>query len=132
MHYEDALKFVIARLTVDPEIFVGDNRAEADVWIPRAVQLFLTQENPDNPNFHRPEYCQYGDHRGEFDHVCIAFYDAAAELCRRGIFRLGDRCKMALGGSPVYTLSDAYSFTVAGSEWLRRATGRYLPTAPGR
>lgn len=60
MHYEDALKFVIARLTVDPKVFVGDNRAEADVWIPRAVQLFLAQENPDNPNFYRLEYCQYG------------------------------------------------------------------------
>jgi hypothetical protein len=133
MHHEDALKFMAAKISADPKFFIADSsRTEIDVWIPRAVQLFLSQENPGNPKFNNLEYCQYGDQRGEFDHVWIAFYDAAAELCRRGIFRLGDKCKKALGGAPLYTLSDGYSITVAGSEWFKNSTTRYVPTAPGR
>lgn len=127
MHYEDALKFMVARLSADPKCFVGDQPGVTDVQIFRAVQLFLVQETG-NRDFHNLEHCQ----RDEFNDVWIAFYDAAAELCRRGILRLGDKCAKARGGPRYATLWDAYSITVAGSEWLKNSTTRYVPTAPGR
>lgn len=128
MHHEDALKFMVAQLSADPKCFVGDQPEETDVLIPRAVSLFLVQENAGNRAFYNPEHCQ----RAEFNDVWIAFYDAAAELCRRGVLRLGDKCAKARGGPRYATFWDGYSITVAGSEWLKNSTTRNVPTAPGR
>src|SRR5262249_9747378 len=74
-----------------------------------------------------PEFC----HREEFNNVWSAFYDAAWELCRRGIFRLGMR--RPEGVSITWgTLGDGYSLTSQGREWLNETDGKYFPTDPTR
>jgi hypothetical protein len=129
MHYEDAIKFLIENIAANPDIFADASRPpNFDVFIPRTVTIFLREQTPrdarlpnDPESFRLPE----------FEHVWLAFYDAAWELCRRGIFRLGETSAKAQG-VPRYTLADGYSITAAGREWLKDATARYIPTAPSR
>jgi hypothetical protein len=99
-----------------------------DIFIPNAITIFLREQNPrDARLFNDP-----GSFRlPEFDGVWLAFYDAAWELCRRGILRLGEISAQAQG-APRYTIADGYSITAAGRDWMRNATARHLPTAPGR
>lgn len=130
MHYEDAIKFFIERLRANPDAFINRVGRDVlfDVTIESAVTIFLREAHPQEPRlFSDPEASR--DER--FWSVWLAFYDAAAELCRRGIFRVGEKLPMGRGG-PRYTLSDGYSITATGCEWLSRATARYIPTAPSR
>jgi hypothetical protein len=124
MHYEDAIKFLIERLKEKPDAFYADSRTEFDVYIPRAVTVFLFEQTGDR-NLFNLERCREETHRPTW----IAFYDAASELCRRGIFRQGRRLPMGFG-EPAYELEERYSITVAGHEWLKNSTTRYVPTAP--
>jgi hypothetical protein len=50
-----------------------------------------------------------------------AFYDAAAELCRRGVLRLGRRLPSGIGGADI---EDKYSLTQHGENWLKTASDR--------
>ena len=129
MHYEDATKFLIERLRAQPGIFLKDpGQTEWDVYVPRAVQIFLQEENPEDRNLYNIENCR----NQKYQPAWVAFYDAASELCRRGYFDWAKKCSMAIGGTPLYDLEERYSITVAGREWLESATARYVPTTPSR
>jgi hypothetical protein len=129
MHYEDAIRFLIERLAANRNIFVDGNRPpNFDIFIPNVITIFLREQNPQDARlFNNPESFRLPD----FDDVWLAFYDAAWDLCRRGIFRLGEISAQAQG-APRYTIADGYSITAAGRDWIRSATAQYLPTAPGR
>src|SRR5260370_24747512 len=70
-------------------------------------------------------------HREEFRGVWLAFYDAAWQMCRRGILRPRMNCPEGQGsgwGPP----GDGFALTTAGREWLQHAAEAYCPTEPGR
>jgi hypothetical protein len=59
MHYEDATKFLIERLRAQPGILLKDpSQTEWDVYVPRAVQIFLQEENPEDRNLYNIENCR--------------------------------------------------------------------------
>jgi hypothetical protein len=127
MHHEDAIKFLIERLKEKQDAFLADpSRTEFDVYIPRAVQIFLFEQTGDR-NFFNLENCRLEKHWPTW----VAFYDAGWELCRRGVFRLGRRLAKGFG-SPAYELEECYTITAAGREWLANSTARYIPVAPSR
>jgi hypothetical protein len=126
LHHEDALKFLMETLAGNAEAFVHDGRPPSyDVWLPNAVGKFLRAIPIDFRG--DPEFF----HRPEFESVWLAFYDAAWQLCRRGIFRLSQK-RPEGRGSGAGPLGDGYSITRSGAEWLKNSTLRYFPTAPAR
>jgi hypothetical protein len=128
MHYEDAIKFLIERLRTQPDGFLkNQNETEFDVYIPRVVQLFLFEQTEDRNFFNNLDNCRLEKHWPTW----VAFYDAGAELCRRGIFRLGRRLAKGFGRQ-AYELEECYTITAAGREWLANSTARYIPVAPSR
>src|SRR6266849_537898 len=126
LHYEDALKFLVESLGRSPNAFSpGGVPPSYDVWIPRCVAQFLVASSVDTRG--DPEF----SHRSEFEKVWTAFYDAAWQLCRRGIFRLSQTRPEGMGTS-YGPLGDGYAVTEAGREWLKTAQLRYFPSEPGR
>ena len=120
-HPEDALKFLVGTLAHDPEIYRDGNRPPYyDVFIPNAVIAFLRANSVQDRG--DPEFC----HREEFSGIWLAFYDAAWELCRRGIFRLSMR-RMEGRYGVFGSLGDGYSLTSHGRKWLNESNTRYFP-----
>jgi hypothetical protein len=127
LHCEEALKFLVERLAKDQNAFC-DNNSNHDVSLERAVIGFL-RESSDNPRIQGNPYEVFREE--QFRPVWIAFFDAAWELCRTGIFRLGESNPNAIHSSNAVSRG-LFSLTVAGREWLKNATVRYVPTDPGR
>lgn len=130
MHYEDALKFLVEGLAKQPNEFFEnlDSPPDFDVWLPRAVIAFVAETEGKDASLLLLETLRTNEYRP----VWIAFYDAASELCRRGIFRASELCPQAVSDHARRRPGDGYSITVAGREWLNNANARYFPTAPGR
>lgn len=117
---EGALKFLVEILTKDLNAF---GRGGHGVWLPNAVLAFLRSHvsgTIESFNYQRPEY----------NPVWLAFYDAASELCRRGVFRSGMICPQGTGRAD--SPGDGYSLTSNGREWLKEANTRYFPTEPSK
>lgn len=129
MHYEDAIKFLLEKLKANPRAFANLSGQPVlfDVWVPTASLLFAREADPTDARLFNPEAIR----EERYAPIWLAFYDAAAELSRRGILRLGEKIPMAQG-APRYTLSDGYSITAAGYDWLSRTATRYIPVAPSR
>ncbi len=126
LYCEDALRFLIESLRRSPVAFErGDHPASFDIWIPKVVEAFLRASSVESGG--NPEY----SHREEFAPVWTAFYDAAWQLCQRGIFRLALKRPQGMG-SHALPLGDGYSLTESGRGWLRRAEPQYFPTEPSR
>jgi hypothetical protein len=126
LHCEDALRFLIEGLRRNSEAFArGDRPPSYDIWIPNVVDAFLRSASVESGG--DPEYL----HREEFSAVWIAFYDAAWQMCRTGIFRLALKRPEGMG-SHMLPLGDGYSLTTVGRDWLRRAEPQYFPTEPSR
>src|ERR1700683_3501088 len=126
LDHEDAFKILVAMLAARPDGYTDGNRPPMyDVWIPRIMDEFFRSNRIDtkgDPSFY---------HREEFQGVWRVFYDAAWQLCRRGIFRPGMSCPEGQGtgwGPP----GDGFALTNVGREWLKHAADAYFPTDPGR
>jgi len=126
LDHEDALRILVALLAARPDEFTDGNRPPMyGLWIPRILEEFCRTNRIDtrgDPSFY---------HREEFRGVWLAFYDAAWQLCRRGILRPGMNCPEGQGsgwGPP----GDGFALTTAGREWLKHAAEAYFPTDPGR
>ncbi len=127
LHREEALKFLVERLAKDQKAFFVSN-SNHDVSLDWAVIGFL-RENSDDPRIQgNPHDVVHQEH---FRPVWIAFFDAAWELCRRGIFRLGENNPEAIHAFNTVARG-LFSLTVAGREWLKNATAQYVPTDPSR
>jgi hypothetical protein len=130
MRYEDALKFLVERLAAQPNAFFENLNSpqDLDVWLPRAVIAFVAETEGKDASLLLIEALRTNEYRP----VWIAFYDAAWELCRRGIFRANELCPQAFSDHARRRPGDGYSITVPGRDWLKTSTTRYVPTAPGR
>ncbi len=126
IHFDDALDWLIERLV---EIAVArprqqayyQPRQECDLWLPDSIQTYWQKRG-----------ITAQDIRGsEAEALYSPFYDAAWELCRRGILRPG---KITPRGEFMCdALGDHYSLTAFGQDWLKNQQEQFfLPNDPGR
>jgi len=114
---DDALNFIVRALR-DTKQNLGNYGYE--VYMPQVFDLYLK------------DVCGFRDlhdNRRAYQQIAPAFYDAAWELCRRGVLRPG---VMSFGGQETGQI-DGYSLTPTGAKWIKEAA-QYdsLPIEPGR
>lgn len=137
LHFEDALNFLIERLSKVPE--PGQGRAMtrfqqthgSDVWIDDVSANYWASRGKQTA----------GLSQDEKEPLVAAFYDAAWTLCRRGILRpaaavpdgqLGAQMGQRAPAAPFY--GDGYSLTAWGSQWLKKTASErvVLSSDPSR
>jgi len=124
MHYENALRFLVACLRSPEKCtrYGGIANYGYGLYLPNIMRTFLLTE----------ERVAENEVERRLPAMSPAFYDAAWELCRRGIIRPGLRRHgeqaTADGGS-----GNGYSITPFGHQWLSEETEDvFIPTEPER
>lgn len=114
MHINDAEEVIICWIKERPQ--TGPTSHGYDVYVPNVIR----------------HYVAGGDAESRIRELSPTFYDAAWELCRRGILRPGvsdptrEGCKDGYAGA-------GYSVTPFGQTWARESTADdYVPTEPQR
>lgn len=129
LHIDDALNFLIGELAKMPEpkpgrhVAHGERPYGSDVWIAMIGGLYWQGQGIRVQSLPGTE--------GE--PLMRPFYDAAWELCRRGVLRPGH--VVPLGQvSAGYFSGDGYAITAWGRQWLKAATaeGANMPSDPSR
>jgi len=137
IHFEDAINFLITKLTELPEPGPGQAQARqqraqgADIWIELASAEYWGWRGKPVANLSQDEQ----------EPLIAPFYDAAWALCRRGILRpgaavaagqTGQQIGLRFAAAPFY--GDGYSLTAWGRAWVKRiASDRpALPPEPDR
>jgi len=121
-HREDAEKFLSRYCRPIAVVHPAQQHLEYgyEIWIPKVVEAYLRENGrPRTPERSAPES------------IWTTFYDAAWELCRRGILRPSEVSPHGMG-SPRYTDADGFSLTSSGRGWLQRTSDQWLPTDAGR
>lgn len=129
LHVDDALNFLISELAALPEVkpgmMPGHGRRPygSDIWISQIVEKFwLTQgiRIRDLPGTQNEEPAK-------------PFYDAAWELCRRGVLRPGQVAPLGMASSG-YFAGDGYALTKWGEQWVKKTAVErgQVPVDPGR
>jgi len=125
IHFDDAFGWLVKHLAA---VLIGSQKPgyrpqhESDLWLPDAVRQFAAQRG-----------LNVGECRGpEAELIYSPFYDAAWELCRRGILRPGKI--IPRGVSMTSALADSYSITASGKAWLNEHADdqSLIPNDPGR
>lgn len=94
-----------------------------DIYIPNVLEAYLTQKG------FKPRKSEI---ILEMREISPDFYDAAWELCRRGIIRPGVR-GMAEQATDAGSAGNGYSITPFGRQWIEESDkDSYVPTEPGR
>lgn len=138
LHFEDALNYLIEQLTKIPAAGSGQALARqaraqgSDIWITAVAEdYWRTRGHPVNEL-----------QQDEKEPLVAAFYDAAWELCRRGVLRpgaampAGQKSASQLGqlvnAAPFF--GDGFSLTAWGRDWARKAVSEQtiMPSDPGR
>jgi hypothetical protein len=117
---DDALEFLLASLKQNPDGYRGNTNF--GIYMPNVVNEFCARVIRDATLAHRQES----------EAIYLAFYDAAWQLCRMGIFRPSAWCpKGQMTAGP--ESGDGYSLTGYGRRWLAEwdAEG-FFPTDPDR
>ena len=116
MKHEDAVNLIVHVLAM-PEPPMGYSSYGYDLYIPNAIRMH-TQD------------------ASEMDKISPVFFDAAWELCRRGILRPGVR-KLRSQATDEGSAGAGFSVTPFGREWLKEAEkegrvarGNLTPTPP--
>ncbi len=139
LHFDDALNYLIDQLANVPGPSAGRARARqpahgADIWIDRVSGDFWAARGV-------PQVYTTGD-QDEKEPYVAAFYDAAWELCRRGVLRPGPavaagqtstgQIGQRVNGAPFF--GDGYSLTQWGREWVKKTIGErpIMPADAGR
>lgn len=138
LHFEDALNFLIEQLAKIPAPGPGQARARqqrahgADVWIDLIGAEYWSLHQKPILNLEQDEKEAY----------VAPFYDAAWELCRRGVLRPGaampdgqsatNQVGQRINAAPFF--GDGFSITAWGREWVKKAASdrASMPTDPGR
>jgi hypothetical protein len=138
VHIDDALNYLIQHLAKTPEPGIGEAHAReqrahgSDIWIATVSTAY----------WHNRERTINQMSQDEKESYLAPFYDAAWELCRRGVLRpaaampdgqssashIGPRVNAA----PFF--GDGYSLTAWGREWVQKAASEHgvMPTDPSR
>jgi hypothetical protein len=121
---DDALQFLIAYLRQPRSRSEGASYGY-DLYIPNVCRAFAT-------NVERISSQNPLDIEARLPELSAAFYEAAWELCRRGIIRPGVRRhqeQVTADGSG----GNGYSLTSMGRAWLARSEGAvFIPVEPAR
>ena len=138
IHIEDALDYLILQLAATPEPGPGQAAARAargqgsDVWIDLLAEVYWSNQGQQIRNLSQDEKEPY----------VAPFYDAAWDLCRRGILRPGaaipagqsavNQMGARINAAPFF--GDGYSLTAMGRAWVKRAVSDrgFMPSDPGR
>lgn len=90
-----------------------------DIYIPLAIKSYLAEKSQNG--------------HAKLIEASPVFYDAAWQLCRRGILRPGIR-KMDQQETPDGSAGNGYSVTPWGRAWLKQTTdvSSFVPVEPGR
>ncbi len=122
---EDAFNFIIRYLRKES----GDTRYDYggtygyDLYLPNVMRQYVILVG--GINEHQAE--------GSMESVSRFFFDAAWEMCRRGILRLSPSTNRSVSPTHDIPTGQGYSITPAGRTWLeKRATYDYVPIEPGR
>lgn len=121
MNQEDALKFILNWLR-------AGGRSEYpnygyDMYVPNVLREYVRSsgECPDTPEGHK-----------HLKAASPVFFDAAWELCRRGIIRPGVQM-IGAQSTDEGSAGSGFSVTPFGRQWLSEATeDNWVPTEPGR
>lgn len=139
LHFDDAMNYLIDQLAKVPPPSVGRARARqsshgADVWIDQISAAFWATRSV-------TQVFTTGD-QDEKEPYVAPFYDAAWELCRRGVLRPGSavaagqtstgQIGQRINGAPFF--GDGYSLTQWGREWVKKTVAErpIMPTDAGR
>jgi len=116
MNQEDVMRLLISWIR-NPDH--GDwPKYGYDVYLPPLIQTYLRSQGVNQQDL-QPRMME----------MIPPFYDAAWDLCRRGIIRPGVHSYMAQSTDDV----NGYSITPFGSKWLNEADqDSYVPTESGR
>lgn len=115
---EDAFARIVSAMHVPGG--ATDSNLGYDLYIPKVISAFI-QETQSKGN---------GDAE-KFQEISTPFFDAAWELCRRGVVRPGIRAlnenQSAVGGAGA-----GFAITPFGRNWLAESDGKYdyVPTEP--
>jgi len=138
LHFEDAVNFLIEELAKIPEAGPGQTSARqqraygSDVWIDLVSRQYWDSRGIQISNMSQDEIEPY----------VAPLYDAAWELCRRGVLRpaaavpagqsSANQIGQRINAAPFF--GDGYSLTAWGREWVRKAASERttMPSAPGR
>lgn len=129
LHLDDALNYLIGVLAAMPEPKPGqhinhnDRPYGSDVWIAHVGGMYWqgqgvrVQDIPQN----------------DADSYMRPFYDAAWELCRRGVLRPGHVVPLGRVAAGHFS-GDGYAITSWGRQWLRKAVAERatMPSDPSR
>lgn len=129
LHPDDALNVLIAHLAALKEIKPGmmatnDRRPfGSDVYIAHLAAAYWQTRG----------MRLYDLGGNEAEQYARPFYDAAWELCKRGVLRPGHVVPMGQCSSGQF-VGDGYALTVWGEQWVKKATEERagIPTDPGR
>lgn len=115
-HPEDAEKFLL-RFCRSVPIWDGRRHLEYgyEIWIPKVVEEYFRETtrgaSPEGPGS---------------EPIWRAFYEAAWNLCRRGLLRPSQLSAHGRG-TPIHTDCDGFSLTNSGRAWLARTEDQWFP-----
>jgi hypothetical protein len=120
LHQEDAMRFIVDTMAKNPEEFKNYGY---DVYMTRAAERYVASvEN----------IREHSEAQRRMYEISPTFFDAAWELCKRGIVRPGIRSwgeQMTDDGSA----GNGFSLTPFGRNWLQSEERHlYVPTEPER
>lgn len=129
IHFDDALNYLIGELAALPEVKPGMAVAhgrrphDSDVWIGDVCARYwqgLGVKVWELPSRDHEVYCR-------------PFYDAAWELCRRGVLRPGQVAPLGRAASGHFA-GDGYALTEWGIAWTKKAAAdrASIPSDPSR
>src|SRR5229473_2481249 len=119
MHVEDALEFIIDYAKTSP----GDSSYFGyEISLPGVVLSYLKEVEPSSAHM------QYAQDHPKNRELSAAFYDAAWELCRRGILRPSVQF---MGGQGIADGS-GYCLTTLGRRWIKERASAVLLGGPDR
>jgi hypothetical protein len=111
--WEQAFDIIVDRLRQCPD------PTTSPVYSPafRGYDIYLPLLVPDIANERGDRAFQHGGARQDQVRWYLPFYDAAAELCRIGVLRPGERTPMGVAVGPSFN-GDGYSLTSFGRSWV--------------
>ena len=123
VNVDDAIRFLID-FAQNPRMD-GYSSYGYEIYLPNVIHFYRNEVL----NIREPRYLGQGQ---EAERLSPVFYDAAWELCRRGIYRPGIR-RLGEQATDDGASGNGYSLTSAGRRWLTEVEQNlFIPTQPDR